>query len=119
MALREKLTEKAQELLEPGEQVQAVVPGQKLSPWWLVTVVGAAFLQEYRVIVATDRRILVIRSSKVSYAALKEIMAEQPRETRIGPPTGSWWKCESLGVPLYVHKKFHGDVEAADALRPA
>jgi hypothetical protein len=40
---------------------------------------------------------------------------ELPRATRIGPASGLWWKCESLGEKLYVHKRFHKDVEAADA----
>jgi hypothetical protein len=48
----------------------------------------------------------------------KTIVTSLPRTTQIGPPNGLWWKCTSLGQPLYIHKRFHKDVEKADSLRP-
>jgi len=30
-------------------------------------------------------------------------------------PSGLWWRCETLGEPVYIHKRFHKDVTRADA----
>ena len=38
------------------------------------------------------------------------------RATRIGPPSGLWFKTEALGEKMYVHKRFHKDIETADSL---
>jgi hypothetical protein len=45
---------------------------------------------------------------------VKDVLRELPRNTLIGPASGLWWRCESLGERLYVHKRFHKDVAAAD-----
>jgi hypothetical protein len=71
-------------------------------------------VNSYRVVVVTDRRILVCRSGRFSTTPVNEVLRELPRSTRIGPPSGLWWKSESLGERLYVHKRFHKDVNAAD-----
>ena len=40
----------------------------------------------------------------------------RPRATTIGPASGMWWKCETLGDRMFVHKRFHKDIEAADSI---
>lgn len=41
---------------------------------------------------------------------------ELPRQTRIGPAGGLWYKTEAFGVPVRIHKRFHKDIEAADSM---
>ncbi len=50
---------------------------------------------------------------------VKEVVRELPRATRIGPASGLWYKSESLGERIYVQKRFHKDIVAADAAIPA
>ncbi|WP_134766973.1 hypothetical protein [Nocardioides sp. 1609] len=119
MALRDTMVEKARPHLQPGEQVQAVFGGQKISQWWLLlSVLVLLFANKYRVVVVTDRRILVLAGTTWSQSKVTGVLAEVPRAVQIGPPSGLWWKCTSLGEPLYVHKRFHKDVVAADTRRP-
>jgi hypothetical protein len=73
----------------------------------------------YRVVVVTDQRILVCRSGRVRITPVKHVIKELPRNTRIGPPRGLWWRCETLGETVYIHKRFHKDVTAADTVLTA
>jgi hypothetical protein len=118
LAIRERITENAQPLLEPGETIQAVIPAQTKNGWlgalgllWLI------FVNRYRPIIVTDRRIAITDSGKWAQAKPTSIVASLPRNTQIGPAAGIWWKCTSLGDPLFIHKRFHKDVELADSLR--
>jgi len=119
MAIRDKLRENAQHLLQPGEQIQAVIPAQTTSQWfalisyWIILLTNA-----YRVIVVTDRRILVCKSGRFRITPVNDVVHELPRSTKIGPPSGLWYKT-ALGERLYINKRFHKDVEAADAAAPA
>lgn len=119
VAIREKIIEHAQPLLEPGEQIQAVIPAQTKNGWlgalgifWLI------FTNNYRPIVVTDRRIAITESGRWKMAQPTSIYKSLDRNTQIGPASGIWWKSTSLGEPLYIHKRFHKDVAKADALRP-
>jgi hypothetical protein len=120
VAIRDRIRENAQPLLEPGEQIQAVIPAQSKSGWlgalgfiWLI------FANRFRPIVVTDRRIAITDSGKWAQSKPTSIVTSLPRNTQIGPPSGIWWKSSSLGQPLYIHRRFHKDVELADSLRPA
>jgi hypothetical protein len=108
-----------QPLLEPGEQIQSVVRAQTgPSPWLGVLTYLFFFFIKYVLIVATDRRIAVVRSGMWSQAGAKEILETHARETRLGPVTGSVWARLQLGGTRYwVHRRFFKDVEAADAGR--
>jgi hypothetical protein len=120
MAIRDKLRSNAAPLLQDGESVQAVFTAQTASPYLaLISYWIVIFKNAYRVVVVTDRRILVCRAGRASVTTVKGVVGEFPRATRIGPPTGIWYKCDALGERLYIHKRFHKDVEAADALLPA
>lgn len=119
MALRDKMATKAQPYLQPGEQIQAIIGGQKISQWWiLLSALIMLFANEYRTIVVTDRRILVLQGTRWTQTTIKGVLGELPRATVIGPASGLWWKCMTLGETVYVHKRFHKDVLAADQMRP-
>ena len=120
MAVRDKLRERAQPFLDPGEQIQAVIPCQTgPSPWlgalsWLFVVFGA----KYYVLVATDRNLVALRSSMWVPFKPKSLEQRLPRATRIGPVSGLWGKSNVLGK-THIHKRFHPDVDAADAVAGA
>jgi hypothetical protein len=117
MALREKLTERAQPFLEPGEQVQQVFLGQTgPSPMFVLVSYLIMLWSKFYVVVVTDRGILLLRSGALVPSKPKELAARLPRDVRIGPMSGLWGKTESLGPnKMWVHKRFHKDVAAADA----
>lgn len=62
----------------------------------------------------TDRRILVCHSGRLRTTPVKDVVHELPRNTKIGPASGLWYKT-ALGERLYIHKRFHKDVAAAAA----
>jgi len=116
--IRDKIIENTTQFLAPGETVQAVIPGQTFSGWWGVLTYFFVFSNRFHVALVTDQRILVLDAGKWSMGTPKEVLLELPRTTQIGPASGLWWKCTTLGDKLYVHRRFHKDVEAADAARP-
>jgi hypothetical protein len=116
MAIRDKMRANAAPFLQPGEEIQAVFGAQTTSQWFaLISYWIIIFKNAYRVIVVTDRRIIVGRSGRVTTTPIKEVLREIPRATRIGPASGLWYKTEALGEKMYIHKRFHKDVAAADA----
>ena len=119
IAIRERIIENVQHLLEPGEQIQAVIPAQTKSGW-LGALGGLllVFINRYRPIVVTDRRITITDAGRWGQSKPKTIVSSVDRTTQIGPPSGLWWKSTSLGQTLYINKRFHKDVELADSLRP-
>lgn len=119
VAIRERIIEHAQPLLEPGEQIQAVIPAQTKSGWLgALGLIVLLFVNRNRPIVVTDRRIVVTDSGKWAQGKPTKIVATAPRTTKIGPASGIWWRCTSLGEPLYINTRFHKDVALADSLRP-
>jgi hypothetical protein len=116
MAIRDKLQANAAHVLQPGETVQAVFTAQTASPYWaLLSYWIVMFKNAYRVVIVTDQRILVCKSGRFSTTPVNEVVGEFPRATKIGPASGVWYKCDALGDRLYIHKRFHKDVAAADA----
>lgn len=115
MALRDKITKNAAPFLQPGEQVQHSFAGQTKSGWFQAFgLVGLLIARpKMRPIVVTDRRILVLQGSIWSMATAKGIVAEAPRQ-QLGEPSGLWWKCTALPETLYINKRFHKDVVAAN-----
>jgi hypothetical protein len=107
---RIRLRASALPFIRPGETVLAAFRAQAVSPYsgW------AALLNAYRIVVVTDRRILVCKAGAFRPALGRGIARELPRETRIGEPRGFWWRCDSLGERLYIHRQFHDEVGKAD-----
>lgn len=118
MAIRDKIRANAQPFLEPGEQIQAVIPAQTTSQYFaLISYWIIIFSNAYRNIIVTDRRILITQGGRFSLTPVKSVIAVVPRATAIGPTTGAlWYKTESLGERLYINRRFFKDVETADAL---
>jgi hypothetical protein len=116
VALREKLRENAQPHLRAGEVIEAVIPAQTTSAYMaLISYWIIIFANAYRVIVVTDQRILVCKSGRFRITPVGEVLHEAPRSTRIGPAGGLWHKTEVLGEKLHIAKRFHKDIEEADA----
>lgn len=115
MAIRDKMRANAAHVLQPGENVQSVFGGQTVSPYFFLLSYWILLFNSYRVVVVTDRRVLVCRSGRFRTTPVIEVLRELPRNTRIGPASGLWWRCETLGDRLFVHKRFHKDIDAADA----
>jgi hypothetical protein len=117
VALRDKLRVNATPLLAPGETIQAVFPAQTTSQYfalisyWIIVLKNA-----YKVVVVTDRRILVCKSGRITQSPVKAIEHELPRWTRIGPATGLWYRFDAPSGKLYVNRRFFKDIEAADAV---
>lgn len=85
-----------------------------LVSYWIIILSNA-----YRVVVVTDRRIIVCKSGRFRITPVNDIVNELPRSTQIGPAKGIWYKTEALGERIYVAKRFHKDIAAADAAMPA
>lgn len=129
MAIRDKMRKNAASVLTPGETVQAVFGAQTVNQFAFIplvlfglipAVVVLAVTKPFRVVVVTDRRILVCQAGRLKATAVHEVLEEGPRTTAIGEPKGLWWTCTSLGAKkMYVHNRFHKDIREADALRPA
>jgi hypothetical protein len=115
VAIRDKLRANAQHVLQPGETIQSVFCAQTTSQYFaLLSYWIILFTNAYRVVVVTDRRILVCSSGRLRMTPVNEVLRELPRNTQIGPASGLWWKSQSLGEQLYINKRFHKDIAAAD-----
>jgi hypothetical protein len=117
MALRDKMRANSQPFLEPGETVQAVFGAQTgPNPYLSILTYLVLFWVRLHLVVVTDRRILVIMSSYWKPSAARSVEAVLPRDTRLGPLSGLWAKRELNGTTFWIHKRFHKDAAAADAL---
>jgi hypothetical protein len=121
MAIEDRIAAAAAPFLEPGERVQTALVAQTASFWWiLLGFVPFLIVNEYRNVVATDRRLLVLNSGHLFSTKPKSVVRALPRSTRIGPFGGALWYVNgNLGETLRIHKRFQKDVEAADAAAPA
>jgi hypothetical protein len=120
MALREKLEQRSAPYLESGEEVRHVFLAQGgPSPYWNFLTYFVLFWIRYRIVVVTDRAIIILNAGKLTptkpLSEGRAFLARLPRQTVIGPVSGLWGKTTFAGEKLYVHKRFHKDVNAADA----
>jgi hypothetical protein len=121
MALRDKLRSNAQAHLDQGETIQAAFPAQTgPSPYFLLLSYIFFFWLRSFVVAATDRRIVVFKSSVWRPSLTREIVDTHPRETRLGPPGKGLYHAVHLGDERYwVHRRFFKDVRAADEALPS
>jgi hypothetical protein len=116
MALRDKLQKAVAPYLESGETVQAVFAAQtKSANFALISYWILVFKKAWRVVAVTEHRIVVFRCGRGGTTKVEGIATETRRHTRIGPTKGLWYRVDNLGERLYVHKRFHKDIDAADA----
>ena len=116
MALRDKLKERVQPMLEPGEQVQQVFMAQTASPYWAVISYWILiFKNGYRIVAVTDRSIVTFKAGGFMPSKPKSIVSRSPRAP-IGPLSGMLWgKAIVGGEQLWISKRFFGDVSTANA----
>jgi hypothetical protein len=135
---RERLAEKAQPLLEPGEVVAHVIRAQEGPNKFLgmgialVIAFGMSILLRNplagmlvffavntrlyarRVILATDEALVVAAGGRFRYTP-KKVLDRLDLETQIGPLKGLWLSTTLGGRRLYVMPRCARDVAAADA----
>lgn len=116
MALRDKIAAAAAPYLQPGETVQTAFGAMGTSPYWSLLSYWIIVVKDAnRAVVATDRRIILFRTSRLRWTKFKQIETEVPRSTRLGEPSGLNWKCSAFGPTIWVNKRFHKDVRQTDA----
>ena len=82
----------------------------------LLGVIPFYFINEYRVVAVTDRRIVVFDSGRLTVAKAKSVAYELPRATVLGPGKGRLWhRIETGQETLRVHTRFFKDIAQADA----
>jgi hypothetical protein len=117
MALRDSMRDSAAAYLRPGETVQAVLGAQTASQ--MVAAVSGVFLflglNRYRIIAVTPARVLILDAGRASMKTAHGVVAELPRSTRLGPPSGLWHVIPAAGEKLRVHRRFFKDIETADS----
>jgi hypothetical protein len=116
MAMREKLVQRAQPYLQPGERIQSIFLAQTgPSPYWLfLSVWIVVFSAGYSTVVVTDRAIVVLQNGRLTGTRAKGVRLRGPRNAWLGQPRGMWGSIQ-LDKKYWVHKRFHKDVRAADA----
>lgn len=75
----------------------------------LAGAVIAAALTTRRVLIATDRGVVVLEYGRFGGAKPTKVVARLPQGTAIGSLSGTWAQTELAGERLWVHKKWHGD----------
>ncbi|MGI5413874.1 hypothetical protein ACQEV9_44620 [Streptomyces chartreusis] len=75
----------------------------------------AGALTSRRVVLVTDRSVVVLAYGRFGGVKPSRLAARLPRDTRIGPLSGTWAPIELGGERLWVHKKWHGDAAAFEA----
>jgi hypothetical protein len=115
------MRDSAAEYLRPGETVQGVLGAQTASQ--LVAEISCVFkllgLNRYRILVITSQRVLILDAGRDTMTTALGVVAELPRSTRLGPPSGLWHVIPAAGEKLRVHRRFFKDIETADTERTA
>jgi hypothetical protein len=106
----------AAQFVEPGETIEQVFGAQTASPLTapLIGSLIALVINRYRIVVVTDRRILVLDAGKWTQRTARAVVSELPRATRLGPTSGLWFKIDTPAGKIHVRRYFYQDVNAAD-----
>jgi hypothetical protein len=70
---------------------------------------------KYRMVVATDRAILLLGCPFAQPYRPTNLLARLPRQTRIGPLSGEWGKVTLL-KQMWVHRGWYPTVDEIDGL---
>jgi hypothetical protein len=116
MAVRDVMRASAAQFVEPGETIEQVFGAQTASPMTapLIGSLIALIINRYRIVVVTDRRILVLDAGKWTQRTARAVVSELPRATRLGPTSGLWMKIATPAGKIHVRRYFYKDVNAAD-----
>ncbi len=138
-SMRDSMRHVAAAYLKPAETVQCVFPAQTSSGIATVFapgpgvfgVIGGLFglNNRSRIFVVTDQRILVLDAGRIlpggaldKLAVMRAhgVVAELPRSTRLGPPSGRLIYVINVvnGEKLRVFSTWFKDIEKADSERP-
>jgi hypothetical protein len=117
VALREKLRDRVQPLLEPDEQIQQVFLALSgPNPNLILLSNLFLFFNKYKIVAVTDRGIVIFRAGVWRPAVPKALEDRLPRSIRLGPVSGAIWSTINLpGKRNWVHRRFYKDVSAADS----
>ncbi|WP_327428755.1 hypothetical protein [Streptomyces sp. NBC_01236] len=74
-------------------------------------LIGAA-LTSRRVVLMTDRGVVVLEYGRFGGVKPTRVLARLPLGTALGVLSGTWARTELAGERLWVHKKWHGDAAA-------
>nr|MCW2728550.1 hypothetical protein [Aeromicrobium sp.] len=107
MGMAEKIVQRAQAQVEPGEVVHGAFAAQ-------TTVANRIGDGGYRVVVATDRRFLVFQSGTFSQTVIKQLIEESSRGQRLGEPSGAFYNVTIGEQALKVNFRYFKQVRAID-----
>jgi len=97
--------------LEPGEAIDAAFPALRSAPWKLFGVDG---MYNFAV-VATDRRIVVFRTTATRLSAVETVLFTLPRTHRFGTPGGALYARIRLGdTDAWVHRRYWNELHRSD-----
>jgi len=115
--IRDKIEKNVQSYLEPGEKVQAAFPATAgPSPYFLLlTGYLLSFWMKWVIVAVTDRRILLLKASMLGTTKPKDLLGTFPRDTQLGPVSGTYGKIHLGGTRYHVHRRFHKDIKTAGA----
>ena len=116
MALRERMRAAVAPYLGPDESIQAVFGAQtRMTPSGLAGIIIFYARNQYRLVVATSERIVVLDSGQWSMAKPRGVVGELPRQTRIDSQHGPQSPVQLGAERLWVRRRFRNDIEAANA----
>lgn len=116
MALRDRLRERTQPFLEPGEQIQQIFLAQTASQYQVLIPILFLLKNRYRVVAVTDRAVVVLEAARMQNSKPTGVLTRLPRATPLGTPSGMWAVLDLGGEKLRVHKRFHKDIEEAGGI---
>ena len=87
------------------------------SPYWVFLTWLTMLWNKYLIVAVTDRSIVTFKATafKPSFVKNPPTIERLDRRQTLGPLKGLWGKTQLSGTTFHVHKRFHGDVAAADA----
>jgi hypothetical protein len=115
MALRDRLIQRVTPRLQPNEQVQQVfLADAGKSPVLSLGfgLLGWILFAKPRIVAVTDQAVVVYKAN-FNGTSPKEELARLPRDSVVGQAKGLWAKLQVGDAPMYVHKRFHKEVNAA------
>jgi hypothetical protein len=117
--LRQDLVQRSAPFLPAGSEVRQAFICQSTPSFFFFVITYLTgltmFWNKYRCVVVTLDAIYVLDGSKLSGGASPQrLAATLPRSTRLGPVSGRWGEVNLLGERHWVHKRFHGQIAAAD-----
>lgn len=94
--------------------VNLVLAGVAFVAASVALVAGSVYVVKNRILCWTDRSLIVFVSSPWS-ATPTSVRARLPRDKQLGRVSGIWSTVDVDGERLVIHRRFHHDVEAAQA----